>query len=59
MSKEMMAVIGFGAIGAVALIMLLLERRGVAKRKAARGGREVDLSSIFDPTRENGKSGGQ
>ena len=55
MSHEMMAVIGFGAIGALALLMLTLERRAVAKRKAARGGREVDLSNIFDPTRENGK----
>ncbi len=48
MSKEMMAVIGFGAIGLLALVMLIVERRGVAARKAARGGREVDLSGIFD-----------
>ena len=54
MSKEMMAVIGFGVICALALVMLMMERRAVAKRKAARGGREVDLSNIFDPTRENG-----
>lgn len=47
MSKEMMAVIGFGVIGAVALVMLLVERRGIAARKEARGGRDVDLSSIF------------
>ena len=50
MSEEMMAVIGFGAIGAIAIVMLVRERRAVARRKAARGGREVDLSSIFaDP----------
>ena len=47
MSKEMMAVIAFGMIGAVALVMLVVERRGVAARKAARGGRDVDLSGIF------------
>ena len=55
MSKEMMAVIGFGAICALALMMFALERRAVAKRKAERGGREVDLSNVFDPTRQNGK----
>ena len=55
MSKEMMAVIAFGAICTLALVMFMLERRAVAKRKAARGGREVDLSNLFDPTRENGK----
>jgi cyanate permease len=58
MSKEMMAVIGFGVIGAVALVMLVIERRAVAARKAARGGREVDLSGIFDgsddPSGRNG-----
>ena len=48
MSKEMMGVIGFGAIGLVALVMLVLERRGIAKRREARGGREVDLSGIFE-----------
>jgi hypothetical protein len=52
MSKEMMGVIGFGVIGLVALVMLVLERRGVAARKAARGGREVDLSVIFDDKRD-------
>ncbi|MEM9575890.1 MAG: hypothetical protein AAF999_02625 [Pseudomonadota bacterium] len=55
MSKEMMAVIGFGVIGAIALLMLVVERRSVSRRKAARGGRDVDLSSVFDPTRENGQ----
>lgn len=47
MSKEMMGVIGFGIIGLIAVVMLLIERRGIAARRAARGGREVDLSSIF------------
>ena len=54
MSHEMTAVTVFAAIGGLAIVMLLLERRGIAKRKAARGGREVDLSNVFDPTRENG-----
>ncbi len=53
MSKEMMGVIGFGVIGLIAIVMLVLERRGVAQRKAARGGREVDLSGIFDGKPEN------
>lgn len=53
MSKEMMGVIGFGVIGLIAVVMLVLERRGIAARKAARGGREVDLSSIFDDKRDS------
>jgi hypothetical protein len=48
MSETMMAVFGFGAIGFLAIAMFVIERRGVAARKAARGGREVDLSGIFD-----------
>ncbi len=47
MSKEMMAVIGFGAICAFALVMFLLERRAAAKRLEARGGREIDVSSLI------------
>ena len=47
MSKEMTAVLVFGAIATVALVMLVLERRGIAARKAARGGREVDVSSLI------------
>ena len=47
MSKEMMAVIAFGAICAFALVMFLLERRAAAKRRDARGGREVDVSSLI------------
>ena len=58
MSKEVMAVIGFGVIGALALVMFVLERRAVAARKAARGGREVDLSHIFSgaPSSEQAKT---
>jgi hypothetical protein len=48
MSETMMAIIGFGVIGVVALAMLVIERRGIARRKAARGGREVDLGFVFD-----------
>lgn len=47
MSEEMMAVLGFGTIGAIAVVLLILERRGIAKRKAARGGREVDVSNLI------------
>lgn len=47
MSKEMMAVIAFGGICAFALVMYLLERRAVAKRLEARGGREVDVSNLI------------
>lgn len=47
MSNEMGAVLVFGAICAVAIVMFLLERRGVAKRKAARGGREIDVSDLI------------
>jgi len=47
MSKEMMAVVAFGVIGFVAIIMLVIERRGIAARKAARGGREIDISNLI------------
>lgn len=47
MSKEMGAVAVFGTIIVVAVIMLLLERRGMAKRKAARGGRDIDVSNLI------------
>lgn len=47
MSKEMGAVLVFGAIIVVALVMLILERRGIAQRKAARGGREIDVSDLI------------
>ncbi|AVL54408.1 hypothetical protein CEP88_18620 [Roseobacter denitrificans] len=47
MSEQMLAVLGFGSIGAIAIVLLVLERRGMAKRKAARGGREVDVSNLI------------
>ena len=47
MSKEMTAVLIFGAIIVLALVMLVLERRGIAARKAARGGREVEVSDLI------------
>lgn len=47
MSKEMGAVAVFGAIIVIAVVMLLLERRGMAKRKAARGGRDIDVSNLI------------
>ncbi|MEL6807505.1 MAG: hypothetical protein AAFO97_06970 [Pseudomonadota bacterium] len=47
MSKEMGAVLVFGAIIVGAIVMFVLEQRGVAKRKAARGGREVDVSNLI------------
>lgn len=47
MSKEMMAVVAFGVIGLVAVVMLVLERRAIAARKAARGGREIDISDLI------------
>lgn len=55
MSHESTAILVFAGIGLLAIVMLLLERRGIAKRRAARGGRDVDLSDVFDPMRENGK----
>ena len=47
MSKETGAIPGFGAIILGAIIMFVLELSGVARRKAARGGREVDVSNLF------------
>ena len=47
MSKEMMAVLVFGAMAAGALVLLILERRAIAARKAAPGGREVDVGSLI------------
>ncbi|MFK7765326.1 MAG: hypothetical protein AB8B62_18830 [Roseobacter sp.] len=47
MSHEMTAVLVFGALCALVLVLLVLEQRGIAKRKAARGGREIDLSDII------------
>ena len=47
MSKEMGAVLVFGAIIVGAIIMFLLEQRAAARRKAARGGREIDVSNLI------------
>ena len=47
MSKEMGAVLVFGTIMIIAIVMFVLEQRGVAKRKAARGGREIDVSDLI------------
>ncbi len=47
MSKEMGAILVFGAIMVGALIMFAFERRAAAKRKEARGGREVDVSNLI------------
>lgn len=47
MSKEMMAVLVFGALAAGALVLLAIERRGMAQRKRARGGREIDVSDLI------------
>ncbi|WP_299729307.1 hypothetical protein [uncultured Tateyamaria sp.] len=47
MSKEVGAILVFGAIIVGAIIMFVLEQRGVARRKAARGGREIDVSNLI------------
>ncbi|MBT6191124.1 MAG: hypothetical protein HOI22_12795 [Tateyamaria sp.] len=47
MSREMGAIVVFGAIIVGALIMFALEQRAAAKRKAARGGREIDVSDLI------------
>ena len=47
MSKEMGAILVFGVIIVIALTMFALERRGAAKRNAARGGREIDVSDLI------------
>ncbi|MEL7166774.1 MAG: hypothetical protein AAGL96_14990 [Pseudomonadota bacterium] len=47
MSQEMGAVLVFGGIAVFALIMFVMERRGVARRLKERGGREVDVSDLI------------
>ncbi len=42
MSEEMGGVLVFGAI-----VMFVVEQRGVAERKAARGGREIGVSNLI------------
>lgn len=47
MSREMMAVIAFGAICVFAVVMFVMERRAAARRLKARGGRKVDVASLI------------
>lgn len=47
MDQTVGAVLVFGAIAVLALVMFALERRAAAKRKAARGGREVDVANLI------------
>ncbi|MEO1733604.1 MAG: hypothetical protein AAFR45_08265 [Pseudomonadota bacterium] len=47
MSEQGLAVLVFGAMILGALGFFVLERRGVARRKAARGGREIDVSDLL------------
>ena len=59
MSKEMAAVLIFGGFAVFALIMFVLERRAVARRKAARGGqlfgRDVDIDTAADDEQQQPK----
>ena len=62
MSKEMGAVLVFGASILGALIMFALEQRAAARRKAARGGREIDVSNLIafgSAAGEGKKTGGE
>ncbi|WP_299285697.1 hypothetical protein [uncultured Tateyamaria sp.] len=47
MSKEMGAILVFGAIIVGAIVMFVLEQRAAARRKEARGGREIDVSDLI------------
>ncbi|MEM6372515.1 MAG: hypothetical protein AAF727_07020 [Pseudomonadota bacterium] len=47
MSKEMAAILVFGAIMVGAIVMFLREQRAAARRKEARGGREIDVSNLI------------
>lgn len=47
MSREMIAVLVFGGLALFALLMFVMERRAVARRKAERGGREVDVADLI------------
>lgn len=47
MSHVTAALLVFGGLLACALVMLMIERRGIAQRKAARGGREIDVSNLI------------
>ena len=56
MSEHTLVLLVFGSFAALALIMLVRERRGIAKRKAARGGREIDVADVllFGPSDTQG-----
>ncbi|MEM6890519.1 MAG: hypothetical protein AAF636_20655 [Pseudomonadota bacterium] len=47
MSKEMMAIVVFGAMALGSLVLLVMTRRAAAARKAARGGREIDVGKLI------------
>lgn len=47
MSEQTLVFVVFGSFICLALVMLFLERRGIAKRKAARGGREIDVAEVL------------
>jgi hypothetical protein len=47
MSKEMLAVIVFGAMMLGALVLLVMTRRAAAQRREARGGREIDVGKLI------------
>ena len=47
MSHVTAAILVFGVLCVGAIVMFVLERRAVARRKAARGGREVDVSDLI------------
>ena len=47
MDKDMIAVLVFGAMAVGALVLLTLTRRAAAERRAARGGRVVDVGKLI------------
>ena len=47
MAPNAVAFIVFGTLFLGALVFFAFERRAVAKRKAARGGREIDVSDLI------------
>lgn len=47
MDTMTIATLVFGGMLCIAIVMFVLERRAVAKRKEARGGREIDVASLI------------
>lgn len=47
MERETIAIVVFGAMALGALVLLLMTRRAAAARKAARGGRDVDVGKLI------------